>query len=51
MKGIAKSLLQPGVYFVVDATYGIHFLASGTLKQCRTYCKEHGIPTKIRWEL
>lgn len=48
MRGIARA--QSGIYFVIDSVWGIHILASGTLKQCREYCKKHNIPTKILWD-
>lgn len=43
MKGIAKSKSQTGVYFVVTAFIGL----SGTLAECKAYCKQHNIPAKI----
>lgn len=48
MKGIYKSSTQPGVYFVIDTLWGIYIHASGTLEECRAYCRERGWPIDVK---
>ncbi len=50
MVGLAKSSTTARVYHVVDSSYGIHVLFSGSLRECRDYCREHGYSSKIRWD-
>jgi hypothetical protein len=50
MPGIYKSTSQPGVYFVLSTFWGIHIHASGTLQECRAYCRKNGMSGKLRGE-
>lgn len=50
MTGIAKSTAIKDVYFVVKYFMGISVLYSGSLTECRAYCKKHGHPTKIMFD-
>lgn len=50
MIGIWKSTAESNTYFVIDSLMGIYIKASGTLKECRDYCRANGYPLKVLGE-